>query len=243
MYPREQYLKKIIDNAVATTDYLIEIEKKKFNLEKADEKGQFVAGALKVISKIGLESEEDIYLEKLKKMTSIPIDILRRDLSKVKNKDYVKISEKTKDENVLISRENGNIRAVKFILASLIHRKEYVDKRIDYKKLLPKYQDIILKAQEQLPLSSYFDCFDVENNPLLKDCIEMNFEQFKDNGKRYFDECLWLCASQIMIEKQNEINEKFKSCEDGEQRKILATELQGILKAIKEKSLEEFYDR
>lgn len=237
------YLRNLIENALPTIDYLIEIERKKYDFSKADEKGKFVAAALKIVSKIGLESEEDVYLEKLKKLTLIPIDILRRDLAKIKNKDLPAKSEQAKEENVLISRQNGNIRAIKFILASLIHRKDFVDERIDYQKLLPRYKDIVLKAKEGIPISSYFDYFDVENNPVLKDCIEMNFEEFKNNGKRYFDECLWQCASQILLEKQNEISEKFKNCEDSNQRTVLAEQLQGTLKAIKEKSLEEFYDR
>ena len=237
------YIQKLIENALPTMDYLIEIEKKKYHIEKPDEKGQFVTASLKHIASLDSESEEDAYLEKIKKMTTIPMDILRRDLNKIKNKDPHKKNDETKEENVLISRQNGNIRAIKFVLSSLIYKKDFVDKRINYQKLLPKYKDIIEKAQEGLPISSYFDYFDVESNPVLKDCIEMNFEEFKDNGQRYFEECLWLCASQNLLEQQNKINEQFKNCEDSEQRRVLALKLQGILKAIKDKNLEEFYDR
>ncbi len=237
------YLANLIDNALPTMDYLIEKERKKFHIEKPNEKAQFVSAALKHISTLDAESEEEVYLEKLRKLTTIPIDILRRDLNKIKNKDVVPKNKETKGDEVLISRQNGNIRAIKFILSSLIHKKDYVDENIDYVKLLPNYKDIVLKAKEGIPVSSYFDYFDVETNAVLKDCIEMNFEEFKDNGKRYFDECLWQCASQILIEKQNEISEKFKNCEDVDKRKQLAVELQAILKAIKEKNLEEFYVR
>ena len=237
------YLQKLIENALPTIDYLIGNEQKKYDISKPNEKGQFVTASLRHIANMESESEEEAYLEKLKKITTIPIDILRRDLGKLKNKDVSQKNKEIKEEKVLISRENGNTRAIKFILSCLIYQKDFVDKRIDYEKLLPRFKEIILKAKEGIPISSYFDYFDVENNAILKDCIEMNFEQFKDNGKKYFDECLWQCASQMLLEKQNEINEKFKNCEDSEQRKVLALKLQEILKAIKEKNLEEFYVR
>ena len=233
------YLSNLIENALPIADYLIKNELRKYNLKDLDQRGKFVKASLEVIAKIETESQEEPYLEKIRQMTAVPIDVLRRDLSKIKNKkeDNPPLSK----EKVLITRENGNIKAIKYVLSSIIYRKEFVNKNIDYKKLLPRYKEIIEKAEEGIPISSYFDYFDVENSPILKESIEMNFEQYKENGERYFEECLWTLASQALQEKQNEINEQFKNCEDNEERKNLAVKLQEIMKALREKNLEEFY--
>lgn len=239
----KDYLAKLIENALSPTDYLIEIEKKNFNLEKADEKSRFVVACLNHISKLESESAEDVYLEKLRDLTSIPMDILRRDILKLKKGKAKPKTEEKIDKDVLISRENGNIRAIKYILASLIYQKDFVDKRIDYQRLLPKYSEIIKLAYQKTPISSYFDLLDVEKFPLLKDCFNVEFEKFKGNEKGYFEQCLWFLVNQEYIKLQKEITEEFKNCQDLDKRRKLMERLAKITKSLKEKNMEEFYAR
>lgn len=239
----KDYLANLIENALSPIDYLIEIEKKKFNLEKTDEKTLFVTACLNHIAKLESESAEDIYLEKLRDLTSIPIDILRRDIIKLKKGINRPQTKEKIDKDVLISRENGNIRAIKYILASLIFQKDFVDKRIDYKRLLPKYSEVINLAYKKTPISTYFDLLDVEEFPLLKDCFNVEFEKFKGNEKGYFEQCLWFLINQEYIKLQNEITEEFKSCKDLDNRRKLMERLNKITKSLKEKNMEEFYAR
>ena len=163
------------------------------------------------IKKMTTSSSQEPYLEKLRDLTNIPIDILRRDLMRQEIDKKNTPIEKKDNENVLISRENGNIRAVKFVLASLIHDKDYVDKRIDYEKLLPRYKNIIDEANKHTKISCYYDLFDMEENPILKDCILFNFEDYNDTAPKYFAECLWLLADQILKQKQQKLTEEFKN--------------------------------
>lgn len=240
----KDYLVNLIDNALPITDFLINNELKNYDLKSADEKGRFTTAVLSHIAKIGKDSEEDPYLEKVRDLTNIPIDILRRDLDKIKNKSQTKKNDETSQQKVLITRENGNIRAVKYVIGSLIHNREFINQNIDYKKLLPRYQDIILKWEDKIPISSYFDYFDVENYPVLKDCIEMDFDrEYKDGGKKYFDECVWSIASQELKNKQKELNDKIKNCEDLDERKEYTKQMLYLLNAINEKNLEDFYVR
>lgn len=235
-------MQNIINNSLPVTDFLIENEFKKFDLTKADEKGKFTKSAIEIISKLGSNSEEEVYLEKLCEITSIPIDILRRDL--VQNtKGKIQKSQEKVGETVLISRENGNIRAIRFIIGSLIFKKDFVNKKIDYKKLLPRQADIIEVALKGIPISSYYDYFDVDEIPILKDCLGINFSEYENADKRYFDECVWLVASQELTKRQSELAEKFKLSQDREERKGIAEELNKLSKIIREKNLEDFYVR
>ena len=163
-------INEIVQNALPPIDYLIECEKKKFDLSDRLGRSSFIKQILSFLTKLDSFSEEDIYLEKLRDLTNVPIDVLRRDLEKEKGIKKQPLFEKNEQDKVLTTRENGNIRAVKFVLASLIHGKDFVDKRIDYKILLPKEKAIIEFAEKQLPFSSYYDYFDVENSPLFKEC-------------------------------------------------------------------------
>lgn len=237
-----QKISEIVGQALDPMDYLIESELKKYNLSNPRDKSEFIKQILLQISKIDSFSEEDIYLGKLRSLTNVPIDILRRDLEKEKIGQQAAVYQKEKDrQEVLTSRENGNIKAVKFILASLMHGKEYVDKKIDYLLLLPKHSEIVELSQKQIPLSSYYDYFDVDNNPLVKDCINYDFTFYENNGQKYFEECVWLIASQILQAKQTVLTSQFKSCADLAQRQAIMKELSQVTNNLRTKNLEEFY--
>lgn len=239
-YGKEK-IEQIIDNALAPTDYLIETDLKNFDLNSADERGKFVSSALSHISKLKLDSAQEPYIEKLKKLTNIPIDILRRDLEKIKSGQARQEEEKT-DESVLISRENGNIKAIKFILGSLIYNKSYVDKNIDYKKLLPRYKEVIELAEKGTKISSYFDYLDIDSMPLIKECLNFDPED-NQNSATYFNESLWSIASNYLLEKQKPLFKEFNTCQDETRRQEIMLEINKINKQLKGKNLEEFYGR
>ncbi len=239
----KQALEEIINKALPPTDYLIENELKKYNLSHADEKGKFTQSALDIIAKLDSSSMEEPYLEKIRDITNVPIDILRRDIAKIKKGiTLAKLPEK-EGQNVLVSRENGNNRAVKYVLGSLIFKKPFVRREIDYKKLLPRFADVIDKALAGIPISSYYDYFDVENMPTLKDCLAIDFDLYKNNAQVYFDECIRLIASQELSKRQEELTKQFTECRVQEERLEIMKKLNAVNKALREKSLEEFYVR
>jgi len=236
-------LAEMIDNAMPIMDYLIEVEKKKFDLLKPEQRGKFAKAVLVHLRKMDSPSEAEPYLEMLRDLTSIPIDVLRRDMFKDLTDKKKTITSEKKDETGLITRENGNIRAVKFVLASLLHGKDYVVQKIDYLRLLPKYKEYILETQKGTRISSYYDLFDVENSPVLKDCLLFNFEEYSLTAPRYFSECLWTLVDQALKEKQSELTEAFKEAKTLEERQKIMLKLNNITKQLREKSLEEFYVR
>lgn len=237
------YLANLIDNAMPVMDYLIEVEKKKYNLNAADQRGKFAKAVLAHLRKMDSPSEAEPYLEKVRDLTSIPIDILRRDLIKEPAPTKTAMAPEKNEEEGLGSRENGNIRAIKFVLASLIHGKDYVDKKVDYSLLLPRYKALIEEAKKGTRISSYYDLFEVDENPMLRDCLLFNFEEYNTTAPRYFSECLWSLADQALKEQQSQLTEQFKKAETLEERQKIMLKLNNINKQLREKSLEEFYGR
>ena len=207
-------------------------------MKKPEEKGKFVKAILEHLKRFETPSTQEPYLEKLRDLTNIPIDVLRRDLNRPQT--HVK-DEKLQEENVLTVRENGNIKAEKFILAAILHKKDYVNKSIDYKKLLSSRMDLVDIAQSGKSISSLFDEFDVYNNPLLQDMIYFNFEEFSGNEETYFNECVWSVAEEILKERQAKLSLDFSKSTDINERRNIMQQMQVLLKKIKDKNLEDFY--
>ena len=197
-------LQEMIDDAIPYMQFLIEYNLKDFDLSKPEQKGKFVKAVLAEIKKLESESAQEPYLEKLREITNIPIEVLRRDLG-----TSVQIASKP-NESAPISIEQVSNKAELFLLASMLHHKDYVNKNIDYRKLLEgneRYLDIIDK---NMPLSSLYDFEETANDQMLMNMINFNFSLFQGVEERYFNECLVMVAEEKWRNMQRELNEKFK---------------------------------
>lgn len=235
----KESLQQMIDSAKNYMDFLIEYHKSRHNLDLAEEKGKFVQEVLAEIRKLESPALFEPYLEKVRDLTKIPMDVLRREISLESTQ---KQSEKQSDV-VSLTTEKGDEKASKFILASLLHKKEFVDKQIDYEKLLGGFEKYLGIIKQNQPLSAIFDEEGADEDQFLMELVNFNFLEIGGDQNRYFRECLWKIAEKKLKKMQEEQNEKYKACEDLTLRSEIAKNLGKLAQQLKGKSLEEFYVR
>ncbi len=230
-------MQTFIESAKSIMDYYIDLELKKFDLDKPEEKAEFVKNVLAKLKTFS-EPEQESYIFKIRDLTSVPVDSLRRSLG-------INILPKfeKKEINVLPNRINGNKRAETFILASLLHKKDYVNHDIDYSKLIDGRNSEISLINQTSRISNLFDIVENIDDPFWQDIIYFNFLEAKGNEKQYFDECLWSQAEEKLKKQKDEIMVKYKSSQDLNERRNLLLSAQVIDKKIREKNLEDFYAR
>lgn len=231
-------LEKMIDSAVPYMTYLIAHHQKQFDLSKPEEKGRFVKAVLGEIKKLEFDVEREPYLEIVRDLTSIPLEVLRRDLGGKITVD--KPQKKEKEEG---GTESGNEKAVEFILASMLHHKDFVNNQIDYRRLLDGYERYLSVIEKNIPLSSLFDIDGVRDDKTMLNIINYNFALYENVEKKYFDECVWILAEEKLKKEQAKLNAEFKSCEDLQLRADIAKRLGKIASDLKNKNLEVFYVR
>lgn len=238
IYGKEK-LQELIENSVGYMDFLIDYYKSKFNLDKPEEKGRYVKTVLSEIKKLGSPSLFEPYLDKVRDYTKIPIDVLRREV----NNDATSKNFVVKEQPLPEKKENIDEKAPKYILASLLHKKDVVDKRIDYQKLLIGYEKYLEIISKNIPLSSIFDFEGANEDKFLMEIVNFNFTIYENDEGRYFCECLWKVAEQRLKKMQAELNEEYKNCSDLTRRSDIARGLGKLAIQLKNKSLEEFYVR
>lgn len=230
----------LISNALYWVEYLIREFANKYNLTKVEEKNKFVNDSLNVIRNLTTESEKNIYLEIVKDISNINMSVLKADLENPTIK--VAEEEKTiiKEENTF-SKENAYIKAVKFVVSALLHKKDYAYLIDDFKDYIlnPDYVLIYNYIEEQIKngtkpiVSAIFNMFDdVENNLEVIDIINYNFVSSQDNIK-YFEDCVKLIKNTGLQIKQKELTEKLSNTKDLTERVKVAQELQEIILKIK----------
>ncbi len=242
----DEYLKKYgsselndcINNAIDGIEFKINLLEKNHNLKDNFEKNKFINQCMEILSNLNTNSEKEIYLKIISKKTNISQDILRRDILS----NSTTLPKQDKDENsILISRPEGYLKAQQFILASIIHKKDYAKGILDkdftfqnsnYNKLFNFAKNCCIN-NKSYTISSLFDYFDVENNPDIAEIINFNFNNFGDNLDIYFNECIKKISYLELKNKQEELTQAFKNEIDLEKRKEIAVKLNNIAKEIK----------
>ena len=232
-------LKELLQNAVPATDFKILSVKKKYNISNPAEKAKFVSEALNILRELSSETEKDVYLKVIKDISGVPLDVLRRDLlGRVKEE---------KKEDLQVKPLNVSTKALNYILACMLHRKEFAEIKFDLSKLIqdPNQSSLYALIKErknsgkELHITTLFDYYDVDNLPEIKEIINYNFEEIKDE-KQYFEECLWLIVESYLKDKQARLTTMFKEATSQEERKKILEELNSVTKQVKNKNLEDF---
>ena len=231
-------LEKMIDNAEPYMNFLISYYKKQYDLNKPEEKGKFVKAILAEIKKLELDIEREPYLDIVRDLTNIPLEVLRRDLG---GKIVVEETKKEKTEEP--KSESGNVKAVEFILSSLLHHKDFVNNQIDYYKLLDGYERYLKLIELNMPLSSLYDLDGTSEDKLLLNMINYSFNLYENVEAKYYNECLWIIAEEKLKKQQAKLNAEYKNCEDLTERAKIAKELGRIARDLQNKNMEVFYVR
>lgn len=227
-------LQQMIDDALPYMDFLILHYHNLYNLEIAEEKNKFVKQILAEIKKLDSPTLFEPYLEKVRDITKIPLDVLRRDIS------LKPTSTATWVEPEKPAKQSGTNPAATFILASLLYKKDYVDTFIDYNKLLSEYQDVLQIINQNIPISAIYDIDGATENLDLMEAVNFNFASIGSDQQKYFNECLWKIAEAKLKKQQMTINEKYRQCEDLNMRQEYAKQLGKLAVMLSKKSLEEF---
>lgn len=234
-------LKKCLENAIDAIEYKLKTLSLRYNLQDNFQKNKYVLEALNVINNLASNTEKEIYLKIVSKLVNISVDILRRDLAQNNQNSVPKVEDEDKQEQ-LISRQNAHLKALKFVLASIVHKQDYAKKLLtqNLKFLNSNYQNLFnfvkncYDNNKTYTVSTLFDVFDVENNGDIKEIIDYNFSAFS-SPQEYFNQCVSTLNSINLKQKQEELTLKFKTETDLTKRREIARELNEIAKELKTK--------
>lgn len=201
--------KVLINNSVKDIDYKLNKLKMKFDLDKSDDKVQYLTQACKILSSLDNEIEKDVYTSKLAENLHVSKDAVFNQMRLLdkNNKDKTKHNIRktnlvkrrgkiTKDLNLNNSR---SLNAEKALIAYFINSQKINDELI--KKLSPErfsddtlkkvYDKIIerFKKQKSFELTDLINGFSEDEISFLTDCISKSIYKYDniENAKLYID--------------------------------------------------------
>ena len=222
-------MKKLLDSAIEGIDFQLQVLAKSYDLTSNEQKAKFIKSALAIINNLETDAEKSIYLDTIRKLTSIPVDVLRQDLNNIKSENLTPTQheESAKIESNL--ETDAFILADKFILASLLNRKSWASLTdcTEVTFLLPDAKilfEYIQQGTADKPalIGGVFDRIDVPNSPFTQGVINYAFSE--DTAPVVWKDCLLKNKQrQLLMQKDKLDAELFRA--DINQRKILAKQL------------------
>lgn len=229
-------LREKINDAIDYIDFKLEYKAQGINFDKPDEKNKYLRDALAILNVLKTSSEKQSYLPKVRQISGVPVEILSRDILSG-NVNYTEIAEEQKTEN---NYEDATQKSIKFILASLLYKKDYANYNFD---LLPYLKnDSFVKLynlmkqknanNEQIKVSMLYDEFDIDSEPNIVDIIDYNFGE-NGNNEQYYNACIERLQEDGIKDQLAELTQKFKSSADSAERKNIAIKISELTKKLK----------
>ena len=215
--------RQCLDSAMPLIDYKIDVLKKGFDLTRTEDKRKFVAEAIKIINTAESNAEKEELLKKLRAMSGISFESLRRDLENQPREKAAKVAEQP-------TQRTDNADAIKlasrFVVSSFLFGADYVkDVDISEIEFADPVHEIIARyvrskklMEEDIHLSELFEFFD-ENTPEYEE-LSYILDYSEGAGfsgevsRKYFSDCLIKLGEHALDLKIKEESKKLEQCAD-----------------------------
>lgn len=234
---------KLIASSLYWVEFLIKDFASIYNLDKMEEKNKFINDSLNVIKTLPTQSEQEIYLKMVQDISNVTMSVLKGDLNNTSsnNNDIKQEDIVIKDDKQINLKENAYVKAIKFVISALLHKKDYASLNEDLKNniLNPDYLQIYEYIEDEykndrIPIvSKLFDMFDVEGSKDIYDIVNYVFATGDDNEK-YYNDCLKIIIKSGLSIEKDKLLSQLSTTKDLDERKKLMLEIQKII--MKEKT-------
>lgn len=235
-----EYMQDIINSAIDCMEYQILAISQKHNLEDGAGKTKFLNEVFALLKTIESNSVREVYIPLVSRLSKVTQDMIKRDVLNVPFVSSQKNQSQVKPQTLQTNNPDALIQAQMFIMASLIENKEYSRKlEHDFDPLFKDpelkrvYEFIFQKRLHNEPLNkvTLYDLFG-DQNQMMKNCLNFNFDTFSENLEVYFDACVKTINLKNMEFQISGLKDKLNMCENTDEKKKLIKE---IANAIREK--------
>ena len=227
-----------IDHAEPANDFVLSSIASRFNLNDNVQRTKCVKYLLEIIAGYDTDSEREIYLEYVQKLTGLGIGVLRRDLSNLLNKEEPKQAEP--EPEPVVELDDSLKNAILYVLAYLIYSNQQMPANDHLDRILTgELLELKIYIQTQKGLgkpvnvSSIFDMFEVKPNSDLDKIINFNFVMTDDNKEKYYQDCLNIIDKAYYAKAEQELRARLKTAKTSQEMEECLKELSALNKKLK----------
>lgn len=225
-----------IENAMPLIDFRIRSVGLKYNLERTEDKRDYVKEALAIVGEAESATEREELLKRISADSGISYGALVRDFENVPKATETKVvSPILKEDNV-----SGDRKAERFILAACLFSKPYtlqcdLSSLVFSDETLRQIADYIVRgrAEGHVRPSGLFDEIDADGE--LSDVLNLDYGDNLDGerAERYFNDSVKALKLRNLNEKIADCRTKYMTARSEEERRALLSQLDELTKQLK----------
>lgn len=258
-YGKEGY-QKLLDESLPLVEFKLKYLKTRYDLSNVDGRVKYLNDAIEVLADLSSSVERELYTPMVCDIAQTNIDFIRRAIDKklagksvseeIKNRFVSAKKTEIKDDDY--DAENVNtvvVKAEKYILCSLLHKKPFAHFNTDVTYLFSGVRrefykvisDYINNHPEVDLIQKLYADFQDDKQSLIVEIINYNAESSEDeqSEKKYYYDCLWTVYRAYLIVKQEELTNDYQNEVDNLKRKEISEKIQDILIKLKNKKVED----
>ena len=228
--------RKLLNSALPLIDFKLEILQKTFDLNSVDGKRKFVAAAMRVIKESPSAAEQEDLIRRVRDLTGFTFEALRRDLMNAEVKisqaePLLTDSEERADKLTLAARE---------VLYTYLSEKPYCDiKNLEnivfdgiVHNRIKEYIIACKRGGEKIKFNALYEELEEDGIGELSAIAELKSSESDRtyDKEKYFSDCMNTLKVAGLIKESERLKILFKEEKDVEKRRILAVELDKIIK-------------
>lgn len=258
-YGREGY-QKLLDEALPLVEFKLKYLKTRYDLSNVDGRVKYLNDAIEVLSLLKSDVERELYMPMVCEISQTNIDFIRRELSKklagksiadeIQNKlSNVKKTEIKENDFDVENVNSAIIKAEKYILCALLHKKPYAFFKTDITYLFSgarrEIYKIITDYLSKNPacdlVQEIYNDYQGDNQSMIVDIINYSAESAEDeqNEKKYYKDCLWLIYKDYLETRLKELTDEYSNEIDNLKRKEIYEKMKDISIKLKNKKVDE----
>lgn len=224
---------KCLNDAMPLIDYKIAYLERGFDLNKTEDRRNFVSGALKIIATASSAAEREDLLKQLRDKTGITYESLSRDLNQTGSPPpHNTETPKKRDISSL------EVKSSRFVIAAYLFSARYAEGDISEIRFASQTHEIIAKyirskklLEEKIQVGELFEFFEdsSEEYEELKRVLDLSESLDGEIAEKYFNDCLKNLKLYYLNEKISSLTAAADNESDAESRKRIATELQSVI--------------
>lgn len=258
-YGKEGY-QKLLDAALPLVQFKLNFVKGKHDLSSVDGRVKFLNDAIEVLATIKSDVERELYTPMVSEISAINIDFIRREIEKrlagmsidedIKNAlANVKKVEPIKDEDDAVGVDKVIVKAEKYVLYALVHKKPYAFFKTDVSYLFSGVRKEIYKAISEISekdpganlVEELTQNFDDEHQASVVDIISYGAQSAEDelNEKKYYYDCLWKIYKNFLDGSIKDLTSEYAAEMDNIKRQEIAAQIKQINEKIRNKKVDD----
>ena len=230
---------KAMDNALPANDFILQSIANRYDMTNNIQRSKCVKYMLDVVAGFETDSEREIYLAVVQKLTGLSLSVLKNDLNKLVNKEE-KANDKIATQEPATEVNDSVKNAIYYILAYLIYQNksmpdaEYLDKvLLGELRQLKDYIQSQKGMGKPVNVASLFDMFDVKPNSDIDKIINYRFDINEQDKEKYFNDCLHIIEKAYYSNEEKRLTGLLKTTKSADEMNEILKQLAIITKKLK----------